>query len=433
MTSSGMTGTVEAAVAARQADTPERERARALGRQDALAHLRARFDLPAGEIYLDGNSLGAMPKSVPAAINEALAEGWARDLIRSWNGRDWHNLPVTTGDRLAPLMGARKGEVLAADSTSINLYKAFCAAMRLRPGRGKVVSERNNFPTDVHILQGAIANVFPEARLVLAEDDDQSVLSLLDAETAVVCLSHVNYRSGRLRDMAAVTKAAHAAGALVIWDLCHSLGALPVDLNACEADFAVGCSYKYMNGGPGAPAWLFVAARHLDAAQNPLTGWQGHAAPFGFEIDYRPAATLEKFRVGTPPVLSYLPLLESLSVFEETDMARLREKSLALTDFFIELVETRLSGHGLALATPRAHAERGSQVALTHDSGWPIMQALIACGVIGDFRAPDILRFGFTPLYVGFEDVWGAVATLEAIMASGLWREPRFAERKLVT
>ncbi len=428
-----MSAAVETAIAARRADTPGRQRARLLDRQDALAPLRARFDLPKGEIYLDGNSLGAMPSSVPAAINQALTEGWARELIRSWNGRDWHNLPATVGDRLAALMGAGQGEVLAADSTSINLYKAFCAAMRLRPGRMKVVSERNNFPTDVHILQGALANVFPEARLELAGDDDGSVLAAIDTDTAVVCLSHVNYRSGRLRDMAAVTKAAHAAGALVIWDLCHSLGALPVDLNACRADFAVGCTYKYMNGGPGAPAFLFVAGRHLDAAQNPLTGWQGHAAPFGFEIDYRPAETIEKFRVGTPPVLSYLPLLESIAIFEAAEMAALRAKSLALTDFFIELVETRLAGHGLGLVTPRDHAARGSQVALTHEDGWPIMQALIACGVVGDFRAPDILRFGFTPLYVGFEDVWGAVATLEAIMTGGLWREPRFAERKLVT
>ena len=424
---------IEAAIAARRAETPERARARALDGADALGPLRARFDLTEGEIYLDGNSLGAMPSSVPAAINAALTEGWAKDLIRSWNDRDWHNLPVTVGDRLAPLMGADKGEVLSADSTSVNLYKAFCAAMRMRPGRAKIVSERNNFPTDIHILQGAIANVFPEARLELAGDDDESVLALIDADTAAVSLSHVNYRSGRLRDMGRVTKAAHDAGALVIWDLCHSIGALPVDLNGCETDFAIGCTYKYLNGGPGAPAFLFVAARHLAAARNPLTGWQGHEAPFGFEIDYRPAATMEKFRVGTPPVLSYLPLLESLGLFEATDMAALRKKSLALTDFFIELVETRLGHHGLTLVTPRAHGERGSQVALTHRDGWPIMQALIACGVIGDFRAPDILRFGFTPLYVGFEDVWGAVATLEAIMASGLWREPRFSQRKLVT
>lgn len=422
---------VEAVKAARAAPAPDR--IRALDAQDALAPLRNLFDLPQGEIYLDGNSLGAMPRSVLAAISEGLSEGWAKELIRSWNGRDWHNLPVTVGDRLAPLMGAAPGEVLASDSTSVNLYKVFCAAMRLRPGRRKVVSEKNNFPTDVHILQGAIANVFPQAELALADDDDESALALIDSDTAVICFSHVNYRTGRLRDMARVTKAAHEDGALAIWDLCHSLGALPVDLHACGADFAVGCSYKYLNGGPGAPAWLFVARRHLDAAENPLTGWQGHAAPFAFEIDYRPAATIEKFRVGTPPVLSYLPLIESLAVFERTSMAALREKSLALTGLFMELAEERLARHGLSCITPKTEAERGSQVALTHENGWPIMQALIACGVIGDFRAPDILRFGFTPLYTSFSDVWGAAAALEAVMETGLWREPRFSERKLVT
>lgn len=428
-----MSATVKAVIAARYAETPEREQARLRDRQDSLAGFRSRFDLPPGEIYLDGNSLGAMPATAPAAMQEAMAAGWAKDLIRSWNGRDWHNLPVSTGDRLATLMGAGNGEVLVTDSTSVNLYKVFCAAMGLRSKRRKVISERNNFPTDVHILQGAIANVFPDAQLVLAEDDDASVVDLIDAETAVICLSHVNYRSGHLRDMAAITRAAHAAGALVIWDLCHSLGALPIDLNACGADFAVGCSYKYLNGGPGAPAWLFVAERHLAEVRNPLTGWQGHADPFGFEIDYRPALTVEKFRVGTPPVLSYLPLLESLTILEAVDMQVLREKSLALTDFFIELVETHLGDYGFSLGTPRPHDQRGSQVALTHQDGWPIMQALIACGVIGDFRAPDILRFGFTPLYIGFEDVWGAVATLEGVMKTGLWRQQRFRERKLVT
>jgi kynureninase len=417
--------------AAREATPPEH--IGELDRQDALAPLRDLFDLPQGEIYLDGNSLGAMPASVPSAISESLSNGWAKELIRSWNGRDWHNLPVTVGDRLASLMGAKAGEVLAADSTSVNLYKAFCAAMRLRPGRNGVISERNNFPTDVHILQGAISNVFPQAELALAGDDDESVMALIDDRTAVVCLSHVNYRSGRLRDMARVTRAAHDAGALVIWDLCHSLGALPVDLNGCNADFAVGCCYKYMNGGPGAPAWLFAAQRHLDVVQNPLTGWQGHAAPFAFEIDYRPAATIEKFRVGTPPVLSYLPLVESLAVFERTGMEALRQKSLALTGLFMKLAQERLGRFGLTCITPSEEAERGSQVALTHENGWPIMQALIACGVVGDFRAPDILRFGFTPLYTSFADVWGAIAALEAVMETGLWREPRFAERKLVT
>jgi kynureninase len=425
--------TIEAAIAARTEETPERRAARERDRRDALAPLRQRFDLPAGEIYLDGNSLGAMPRSAPSALAVALTEGWAKGLIRSWNGRGWHMLPVSVGDTLAAMMGAGPGEVIAADSTSVNLYKVFCAAMRLRPGRLGVLTERNNFPTDVHILQGAIANVFPQASLVYAEDDDASVLDLIGEDVAVVCLSHVNYRTGRLRDMAAITRAAHDAGALVIWDLAHSLGALPVDLNACDVDFAVGCSYKYLNGGPGAPAWLFVAARHLDAAANPLTGWQGHAAPFAFDVDFTPSSTIEKFRVGTPPVLSYLPLVESLAIFGECDIRDLRTKSLALTAYFMELVETRLTGHGFEIITPRADDQRGSQVALTHQHGWPIMQALIACGVVGDFRAPDILRFGFTPLYVGFEDVWGAVATLEAVMATGLWKEPRFGERKMVT
>lgn len=422
---------IEAVVTARDAELPAR--IRDLDARDSLAPMRTLFDLPAGEIYLDGNSLGAMPRSTPAAMSEALSEGWAKDLIRSWNGRDWHNLPITTGDRLAPLMGAGHGEVLAADSTSVNLYKVFCAAMGMRPDRSRVISERNNFPTDVHILQGAVANVYPQAQLVLADDSDESVIGLLDADTAVVCLSHVNYRTGRLRDMARVTKSAHDAGALVIWDLCHSLGALPIDLGACNADFAVGCSYKYLNGGPGAPAWLYVAKRHLDGARNPLTGWQGHAAPFAFEIDFQPATTIEKFRVGTPPVLSYLPLVESLAVFERTDMNALREKSLALTGLFMELADERLVQHGLSCITPRPEAERGSQVALTYEHGYPIMQALIACGVVGDFRAPDILRFGFTPLYTSFADVWRSAAALERIMTTGLWREPRFSERKLVT
>ena len=424
---------IEAARAARLAATPDRMAAIERDRQDPLAALRDHFALPSDDIYLDGNSLGAMPRTVPATLAEALEDGWAKGLIRSWNERDWHMLPVIVGDRLAPLMGAESGEVLVSDSTSINLFKLFCAAMSLRPGRTKVVSERNNFPTDIHILQGAIANVHRGARLVFAEDDDGSVEALIDQDTAVVCLSHVNYRTGQLRDMPRLTRAAHAAGALVIWDLCHSLGALPVDLNGAGVDFAVGCTYKYLNSGPGGPAWLFVAARHLDGIESPLTGWQGHAAPFAFEIDYRPAATIEKFRCGTPPVLSYLPLIESLKIFEAADMSLVRAKSLALTSLFIHLVETRLAGHGLAVISPRDPEGRGSQIALTHAKGWEIMQALIACGVIGDFRAPDILRFGFTPLYTRFEDVWMAVAVLERIMATGLWQAPAFAERKRVT
>ena len=425
--------TIEAAISARNLETPERASARERDAGDPLRAFRERFQLPVGEIYLDGNSLGAMPRPAPGAIAEAMSDGWAQGLIRSWNGRGWHMLPVTVGDTLATMVGAEPGEVLVADSTSVNLYKVFCAAMRMRPGRHRVITERNNFPTDVHILQGALANIFPQATLSYADDDDRSVLDLIAESVAVVCLSHVNYRTGRLRDMQRITAAAHQAGALVIWDLAHSLGALPVDLNGCKVDFAVGCSYKYLNGGPGAPAWLFVAGRHLEAASNPLTGWQGHAAPFAFDIDFAPAATIEKFRVGTPPVLSYLPLVESLKIFAECDMQALRDKSLALTGYFMEQVEARLADFGFRIVTTRLPSERGSQVALTHEHGWQIMQALIAAGVVGDFRAPDILRFGFTPLYVGFEDVWGAVSTLDSVMRTGVWKEARFAERKLVT
>lgn len=404
-----------------------------LDREDGLKHFRDRFDLPEGIIYLDGNSLGAMPRTVPSALFQAASHGWAEKLIRSWNDLDWHNLPVRAGEELAALLGAGRGEVLVGDSTSINLHKVLFAALSLRPDRKTVISERNNFPTDLYIIQGAQDTLFPDRRIVLAEDDDDSVLSLIDFDTAVVCLSHVNYRSGRLRDMKRITEAAHAAGGLVTWDLCHSVGALPVDLNAANVDFAVGCTYKYLNGGPGSPAWLYAASRHLAQANSPLTGWHGHRTPFAFSVDYAPATTIEKFRVGTPPVLSYLPLLESLRIFQEVDLARLRAKSLQLTDLFIHLVDRQLAEFGFQVVTPREHMKRGSQVALTHDHGWPIMQALIDAGVIGDFRAPDILRFGFTPLYVTHTDVWDAVATLGRIMRTERWREPRFAARKLVT
>lgn len=433
MKGTGMVATIQSIRAARDSGDVLRNRCVERDAADPLATFRNRFALPADVVYLDGNSLGAMPKAAGPAIGKALDIGWGQGLIRSWNEEGWHMLPLDLGTRLAGQMGAEPGEVLVADSTSVNLYKLFCAARKLRPDRSRVISEANNFPTDVHIIQGAVANVFPGTRLQLAGDDDDSVLDLIGSDTAIVCLSHVNYRTGRLRDMERVTQAAHEAGALVIWDLAHSLGALPVDLNGCEADFAVGCTYKYLNAGPGGPAWLFVARRHLADVESPLTGWQGHAAPFAFEIDYRPSETIEKFRCGTPPVLSYLPLVESISIFEEAGMERLREKSLQLTDLFMDLAEERLAGRGFDIVTPRRHDRRGSQVALTHEHGWPIMQALIACGVIGNFRAPDILRFGFTPLYVGFTDVFDAVSVLDEIMTTGFWRDPRFAERKLVT
>ncbi|CAM5487218.1 Kynureninase [Mycolicibacterium aubagnense] len=426
-----MTGTGAAALQERL--SIERAACVELDGKDELAPFRDRFDLPQGLIYLDGNSLGAMPRTVPSALTEAATQGWGQQLIRSWNERDWHNLPLQAGDRLAGLLGAAPGEVLVGDSTSINLYKVLYAALSLRADRKTIISERNNFPTDLYVVQGMQRTLFPDHAMVLAEDDDDSVLSLLGTDTAVVSLSHVNYRTGRLRDMKRITQAVHANGALVAWDMCHSVGALAVDLNSAKVDFAVGCTYKYLNAGPGGPAWLYAAARHLPLVESPLTGWHGHRTPFAFDGTYAPAATIEKFRVGTPPILSYLPLLESLKIFQDVDVAKLRAKSLRLTDLFIELVDTELADFGFEVVTPRDHAERGSQVALTHDHGWPIMQALIDAGVIGDFRAPDILRFGFTPLYVTHADVWDAAMTLADIMRNGRWREPRFAERKLVT
>ena len=400
--------------------------------RDRFKELRAGFEVPTGEIYLDGNSLGAMPRAVHGTMADALSSGWGRRGIRVWNEMGWHLLPLTLGDRLAPLMGAGPGEVLVVDSTSVNLFKTVVAALQLRPERTKIVSEINNFPTDVHIIQGIIANVFPDHKLDLADDSDTDAIARIDHRTALVCLSHVNYRTGQLRDMSAITKAAHAAGALVLWDLAHSLGALPVELNRYNVDFAVGCTYKYMNGGPGSPAYLFVAWRHLAAVRNPMTGWQGHARPFGFEVDFVQAEGIEKFRCGTIPLMSFLPLKASLDIFETVDIADLRAKSLELTGLFMKLVDQRLARYGLSIVTPRSEA-RGSQVCLTHPHGWEIMQATIAAGVIGDFRAPNIMRFGFAPLYNTFEDVWGAVSTVDRIMETGLWQEPRFAERKLVT
>lgn len=427
-----MTSHTPQSIAAERRAGAGRDTFAAMDARDSHRRTRDQFEFPAGEIYLDGNSLGAMPRAVHGAMGEALTSGWGRRGIRVWNEMGWHLLPLTLGDRLARLMGAGPGEVLVVDSTSVNLFKLMVAALRLRPGRTRIVSETNNFPTDVHIIQGIVAHMFAGHRLDLAGDSDADVLARIDGQTAVVCLSHVNYRTGQLRDMDAVTKAAHAAGALVVWDLAHSLGALPVELNRCEVDFAVGCTYKYLNGGPGSPAYVFVAGRHLPAAANPLSGWQGHARPFGFEIDFVPADGIEKFRCGTIPLLSFLPLQVSLDIFEAVDMADLRARSLEMTSRFMELVDTKLSRHGLTVATPRSEA-RGSQVCLVHPHGWEIMQAAIACGVIGDFRSPDIMRFGFAPLYNTFEDVWGAASTLERIMETGLWRDPRFAERRLVT
>ncbi|MGY4828276.1 kynureninase [Sphaerotilaceae bacterium SBD11-9] len=404
----------------------------ALDAQDPLAPLREQFDLPEGVIYLDGNSLGVLPRATAARVQQAIQGEWGTGLIRSWNTAGWIDLPRRVGDKIAKLVGAGAGELVVADSTSVNLFKVLSAALRITradsPSRRVIVSERSNFPTDLYIAEGLAKEL--GMRLVLVEPEE--IAQHLNADLAVLMLTQVNYRTGRLHDMAALTQAAHAAGALTVWDLAHSAGALPVDLKGSNADFAVGCGYKYLNGGPGAPAFVWAHPRHAERFWQPLSGWMGHAAPFEFTPDYRPAPGIGRYLCGTPAVLAMTALECGVDTVLAADMNVLRAKSVALTSFFIELVESRCAG--LQLASPRDAAKRGSQVSFAHPSaGYAMMQALIARGVIGDFRAPDILRFGFTPLYTRFVDVWDAVEHLVQVLHSGEWREPRFNQKAAVT
>ncbi|WP_175997331.1 kynureninase [Burkholderia stabilis] len=406
-----------------------REHCAALDAADPLAHCRARFDLPADTIYLDGNSLGAMPANVPARMQRALEHEWAHGLIRSWNDADWYPAPQRTGDKIAALIGAGKGEVIVADSTSVNLFKVLVAATRMRPGRRVILAERTNFPTDVYIAASVAELTGCELRCV----DPDEIVAAIDEDVAVVSLTHVNYKSGKRYDMAAVTRQAHEAGALSVWDLCHSAGAMPIGLNACDADFAVGCGYKYLNGGPGAPAYVFVASRHLADVRQPLTGWHGHAKPFDFTHDYAPHPAIDRMLTGTAPQLGVIALEAALDAFDGVDLGALRDKSVALGDLFIALVDQELDGLGFTLASPRDAAQRGSQVSLAHAQGYAIVQALIARNMIGDFRAPDILRFGFAPLYVRYVDVWDTIAALKDVITTGAWNTDAFLARKSVT
>jgi kynureninase len=409
----------------------DRAQCLALDADDPLAAKRGEFLLPEGVIYLDGNSLGALPRATPARIAEVVTAQWGGDLIRSWNKHGWIELPRRVGDKIARLIGAGPGEVVVADSTSINLFKVLAAALRLNPQRRVILSERENFPTDLYIAQGLGGLLDQGHRLRLVEGDE--VLAAIDDDTAVVMLTQVNYRTGAMHDLAQVTRAARDKGALMLWDLAHSAGAVPVDLRAADADFAVGCGYKYLNGGPGAPAFVWVAPRHQERFVQPLSGWLGHDAPFAFETEYRPAAGIGRYVCGTPPVLSLAALDAGIDLLLSADIAALREKSVALTELFIRAVEQECAGLGLALVSPRDPARRGSQVSFTHAQGYPVMQALIARGVIGDFRAPDILRFGFAPLYLRFVDVWDAAAALRDILATRAWNRPEFHRREKVT
>ncbi|MCE9659161.1 MAG: kynureninase [Burkholderiales bacterium] len=426
-----------------------REQALARDSADPLAPLRAEFTLPEGVIYLDGNSLGALPRRTAARVQQTIVGEWGEGLIRSWNSAGWIDLSREIGDRIATLVGAAPGETSTGDSTSVNLFKALSAAAAMQradaPARTTLLSERSNFPTDLYIAESVAIAAGLKLRLVDAAD----LADHLTRDVAVLMLTHVNYRSGRIHDMAEVTRMAHAAGALTVWDLAHSAGAVPVDLHGAGADFAVGCGYKYLNGGPGAPAFVWAHPRHTarmdrEGLRQPLSGWLGHAAPFEFAPAYRPAAGIGRFVCGTPPIVAMRALQCGLEVFAEAEaqggMGALRDKSIALTSLFIERVESACAGLGLTLASPRAPAERGSQVSFAHAEGYPVMQALIERGVVGDFRAgqPEngedhLLRFGFTPLYTRFVDAWDAAAVLAEVLASESWREARFAQRAAVT
>jgi kynureninase len=397
---------------------------------DPLGAARERFSLPDGVIYLDGNSLGALPVAAARAVGDAVKRQWGEDLIASWNKHGWIGLPQTVGGKIARLVGARASEVVAADSVSVNLFKLAAAAVCAQGDRRVVLTEGGDFPTDLYILQG-LARMMPEVELRVVEPG--GIEGALDDRVAVVLLSHVHYRSGAVRDMAGLSAAIRAAGAMSLWDLSHSTGVLDVDLNRAGADLAAGCGYKYLSGGPGAPAYLFVARRHQAALRNPLSGWMGHARPFDFVDDYAPAPGIDRWLCGTPPILSLTALDAALDAFSGVEMAAVRAKAGALGDLFIERVEARCAGKGLALASPRDATARGGQVSFRHPQGWAVMQNLIARGVIGDFRSPDVIRFGFAPLYVRRVDVWDAVEVLGEILDAESWRDPRYQTVAAVT
>ncbi|GKY88558.1 kynureninase [Sinisalibacter aestuarii] len=394
-----------------------------------FAATKALFDLPKGVIYLDGNSLGPLPRATPARVARTLSEEWGAALITAWNSAGWMAQPRALGDRIGRLIGAEPGSVVVGDTLSIKVYQALAAALDMRPGRRKILSDSGNFPTDLYMAEGLIGALGKGHELLTPPPEE--VADHIDDDLAVLMLTEVDYRTGRRHDMAALTRAAHAAGALVIWDLAHSAGALEVDLAGCGADFAAGCTYKYLNAGPGAPAFIYVAPHLADAARPALSGWMGHEAPFAFDPDYRPGPGIERMRVGTPPVIQMAALEAALDIWDGVDMAALRARSIALSEHFIAGVEA--AAPMLALASPRDPARRGSQVSFRFEHGYAAMQALIARGVIGDFRAPDIMRFGIAPLYIDEDDIDRAVAEIGTVMGEKLWDRAAFRARAAVT
>ncbi|HVW68852.1 MAG TPA: kynureninase [Steroidobacteraceae bacterium] len=408
-----------------------RDAARRLDAADELRGFRDRFVIPPDLVYLDGNSLGALPRATVERVAQVTQVEWGADLVRSWNVHDWIRSPMKLGAKVSGLIGASPDEVVVADTTSVNLFRLVMAALSMQTERCEVLSETGNFPTDLYVCEGA-TGIFGRGRS-LRTVQRARLLECLSERTALVVLTHIHYKTSEVFDLAALTRAAHERGALILWDLSHSAGALPVDLNAAGADFAIGCGYKYLNGGPGAPAFLYVAQRHQERAINALAGWHGHDRPFDFVDHYVPARGIRRFLTGTPPIIASAALEVGVDLVLEAGIERLAAKSRRLSEYFIALVESLCAGHDLELVSPRQADQRGSHVSFAHPHGYEIVQALISEGVIGDFRAPDVARFGFTPLYIGFEDVWIAADKLRAVLEGGRWRDPRFAVRSTVT
>lgn len=414
-----------------------------LDAKDPMTAFRDRFILPESVIYLDGNSLGALPKGAAERAAQVITQEWGQGLIRSWNTAGWFELPLKLGEKLGKLIGAQPNETAITDTTSLNLFKALASALRTQkadaPERHVIITERDNFPTDIYIAEGLadlVNSLGAETGInyeVVLIEDAESLSAALNESAAVLALSHVNYRTGAMWDMAQVTAAAHEAGVLTVWDLAHAAGAVPVDLNGANADYAVGCTYKYLNGGPGSPAFIWVNAKHHDRFWQPLSGWWSHKAPFEMADHYTPANDVRRFMCGTQPVTSMAMIEVGLDIALEANMDAVRANSLELTDLFIQLVESRCAGFGLELVTPREHANRGSHVSFSHPNGYEIIAALIDAGVIGDYREPGVLRFGITPLYLSRTDIWDAVEILREILHTNAWQREEYAVRNAVT
>lgn len=394
-----------------------------------FAATKAMFHLPKGVVYLDGNSLGPLPRAAAARVAQTVTAEWGEMLIGGWNKAGWMDQPSRIGDRIAGLIGAEAGHVVMGDTLSIKVYQALAAALDLNLTRRVILSDTGNFPSDLYMAEGLCRLLGPDYILKTVAPED--VLTAIDDSVAVTLITEVDYRTGRRHNMAQITARAHQTGALTIWDLAHSAGAFQVELAKCHADFAVGCSYKYLNSGPGGPAFIYVSPRHIDHVKPALSGWLGHDAPFAFDLDYRAGAGIERMRVGTPPILQLAALESALDIWEHVDMADLRATSLALMDQYITGVQAACPD--LILATPRPHDQRGSQVSFRHPQAYAIMQAMIAHGVIGDFRAPDIIRCGFTPLFIDHDDVARAVEIIAKIMQNRLWDRPEYQTRAKVT